>query len=29
MTAMKENAALLTGDTDFKKIENLIEIEWI
>lgn len=29
MTAMKENAALLTGDPDFKKIEKLIEIEWI
>lgn len=29
MTAMKENAALLTGNPDFKKTENLIEIEWI
>jgi ribonuclease VapC len=29
VTAKKENAILLTGDPDFKKIENLIEIEWL
>jgi len=29
MTAKKENACLVTGDPDFRKIENLIEIEWL
>jgi len=29
MTAKKENACLLTGDPDFKKIEYLIDIEWL
>jgi len=29
MMAKKENTFLLTGDPDFRKIENLIEIEWL
>ena len=29
MTAKKENAFLLTGDLDFRKIENIIEMEWL
>jgi ribonuclease VapC len=28
-TAKKENAIILTGDPDFKKIEHLVEIEWL
>jgi predicted nucleic acid-binding protein len=29
MTAKKEHAVLLTGDPDFRELENLIEIEWL
>ena len=28
-TAAQEKAVLLTGDPEFKKVENLIEIEWL
>ena len=29
MTAVKENAVLITGDPDFKKVKDLVEIDWI
>jgi len=29
VTAMKQNAVLVTGDPDFKKLEGRIQIEWI
>jgi hypothetical protein len=29
MTAKKVDAVLITGDPDFKKVEDLIEIEWL
>jgi ribonuclease VapC len=28
-TAIKYDATLVTGDPDFKKVEHLIEIEWL
>jgi predicted nucleic acid-binding protein len=28
-TAVKEEASLVTGDPDFKKVEKLIEIDWL
>jgi len=28
-TARKNNAVILTGDPEFKKVEPLVEIEWI
>lgn len=28
-TALRENARVITGDPDFKKVEHLVEIEWI
>ncbi len=28
-TARRENAAIITGDPEFKKIEHLVEIEWL
>ncbi len=28
-TAMKEGASVVTGDPDFKKVEELIEIDWL
>ena len=29
MTARKNNAVILTGDPEFKKVEQLVEIEWL
>ncbi len=29
MTAKKENARLVTGDPEFKKVEKLIKIDWL
>jgi predicted nucleic acid-binding protein len=28
-TARRENAIILTGDPEFKKVEHLVEIEWL
>jgi len=28
-TAMKEKASILTGDPDFKKVQKIIEIDWL
>ena len=28
-TAIKHDATLITGDPDFKKVEHLVEIEWL
>lgn len=28
-TAIRENARIVTGDPDFKKVEHLIEIDWL
>jgi ribonuclease VapC len=28
-TASRENAVILTGDPEFKKVEHLVDIEWI
>ena len=28
-TAIKENASLVTGDPEFKKVEKLVEIDWL
>lgn len=28
-TAMRENAVILTGDPEFKKVERLVEVEWL
>lgn len=28
-TALREKATIMTGDTEFTKIEGLVEIEWI
>lgn len=28
-TAIRERAAIVTGDPEFKKVEKLVEIEWL
>ncbi|MBI3755353.1 MAG: type II toxin-antitoxin system VapC family toxin [Deltaproteobacteria bacterium] len=28
-TAVRENAVLVTGDPEFKRVKNLVEIEWL
>ncbi len=28
-TALRENAAILTGDPEFKAVESLVDVEWI
>lgn len=28
-TALRENAAILTGDPEFKRVQKLVEIEWL
>jgi predicted nucleic acid-binding protein len=28
-TSLKENAALITGDPEFKKVDKLVQIEWL
>jgi predicted nucleic acid-binding protein len=28
-TALKENAAIMTGDAEFKQVEHLVKIDWL